>query len=158
MYDTWLWLNFHGSPQSEEYPLYFRFICASADSFAIDHLNFHNRIEDARCKSCGALFTTAGVLARHMKNIHGPANVDSGPPNSGGAGAMTPENPLSHHYRRQSSAVEPRVVSEAIVTTSQSRRKKEARFACPIPSCIVTFTANHNLKSMRSVSVFLRIG
>lgn len=81
---------------------------------------------------------SAGVpsLARNMKNTHGPnvwvigpASVDSGPPNSGGAGAMTPENPLSHQYEGQSSAVrvEPRVASEAIVTDSKSRRMKEAR-------------------------------
>jgi len=55
---------------------------------------------------------------------------------------------------RQSSLVKTNVASEAIVTASQSRRKKEARFACPIPGCFATFTTNHNLKSTRSIFGF----
>jgi len=49
------------------------------------------------------------------------------------------------------------ISSEAIVTSSQSRRKKGARFACTIPGREAAFTTNYTLKSMSSISVFLWI-
>jgi hypothetical protein len=81
----------------------------------------------------------------------GMAAVDLGSLNGGETMTMTPENPPGHQFGGQTPVIKRKVASDAIVTASHGRRKKEARFVCPIPGCDATFTANHNLKSMLCV-------
>jgi uncharacterized Zn-finger protein len=75
-----------------------------------------------------------------------PPGVGMSSPNSGAVGTMTPHNtpgqPSGGH-----AVVKKKVASEAIITASNSRRLKEARFSCTVPGCNATFTANHNLKN-----------
>jgi len=95
-----------------------------------------------------------GLLGHGGMGSPGPSNsagVDWDPTNSGGVGTMAPQSLPSHQSGGQGSVVKPKVASDAIVTASKSRRTKEARFSCPIPNCIATFTANHNLKSTLSL-------
>jgi len=100
------------------------------------------------------IYEGVGLLGHGGMGSPGPSNsagVDWGPTNIGGVGTMAPQSLPSHQIGGQGSVVKPKVASDAIVTASKSRRTKEARFLCPIPSCIATFTANHNLKSTLSL-------
>ncbi|KAF8210543.1 hypothetical protein K438DRAFT_1904012 [Mycena galopus ATCC 62051] len=68
------------------------------------------------------------------------------PPGSEGADGMPPGGPGVNHYPSANGVEKQQVTTSATQLASQSRRRNEAHFVCPVPGCGSTFTRRFNLR------------